>query len=320
MKLKKALALLLAFCLIVPSPLTSRAEESSAEKTVQSENSEDVAQDEQKNVNDASDTTGTKSPETEKTDVTVKSEAPTDNESKENVAEDAAEDQKISSSDQGQSTNVADTSSVQSTDIVETSSIERVYAAQAPAAQETGAVQVGDGDEYYDTVKEAIATSDEVTITLLQDLKEDVVIPSGKTVTLDLNGHNITNVSDNTITNKGTLTVKNSGDDSNGYVDNVTHQKAAVYNEAGATATLSGGTFKRSQEEGKSFDSAYGNSFYTINNRGNMSINGSAEVWNRGIFSSCIENGWYTPSENPKQTQTQILRLMVQPLVAENMQ
>ncbi len=306
MKLKKALALLLAFCLIVPSPLTSRAEESSAEKTVQSENSEDVAQDEQKNVNDASDTTGTKSPETEKTDVTVKSEAPTDNESKENVAEDAAEDQKISSSDQGQSTNVADTSSVQSTDIVETSSIERVYAAQAPAAQETGAVQVGDGDEYYDTVKEAIATSDEVTITLLQDLKEDVVIPSGKTVTLDLNGHNITNVSDNTITNKGTLTVKNSGDDSNGYVDNVTHQKAAVYNEAGATATLSGGTFKRSQEEGKSFDSAYGNSFYTINNRGNMSINGSAEVWNRGIFSSCIENGWYTPSENQAETYAEL--------------
>lgn len=305
MKLKKALALLLAFCLIVPSPLTSRAEESSAEKTVQFENSEDVAQDEQKNVNDASDTTGTKSPETEKTDVTVKSEAPTDNESKENVAEDAAEDQKISSSDQGQSTNVADTSSVQSTDIVETSSIERVYAAQAPSVQATGAVQVG--NEYYDTVNAAIEdTSGEVTITLLQDLKEDVVIPSGKTVTLDLNGHHITNVSDNTITNKGTLTVKNSGDDSNGYVDNVTHQKAAVYNEAGAKATLSGGTFKRSEEAGKSFDSAYGNSFYTINNRGNMSINGSAEVWNRGIFSSCIENGWYTPSENQAETYAEL--------------
>ena len=276
MKLKKALALLLAFCLIVPSPLTSRAEESSEEKTVQSENSEDVAQDEQKNVNDASNTTGTKSPETEKIDVTVKPEAPTDNESKENVSEDAAEDQKNSSSDQGQSTNVVDTSSVQSTGVVETSSIEGVYAAQAPSVQATGAVQVG--DKYYDTVEAAIkATSDEVTITLQQDLEEDVVIPSEKTVTLDLNGHHITNVSDNTITNKGTLTVKNSGDDSNGYVDNVTHQKAAVYNEAGATATLSGGTFKRSQEAGKSFDSAYGNSFYTINNRGNMSINESAD-------------------------------------------
>lgn len=301
MKLKKALALLLAFCLIVPSPLTSRAEESSEEKTVQSENSEDVAQDEQKNVNDASNTTGTKSPETEKIDVTVKPEAPTDNESKENVSEDAAEDQKNSSSDQGQSTNVVDTSSVQSTGVVETSSIEGVYAAQAPSVQATGAVQVG--DKYYDTVEAAIkATSDEVTITLQQDLEEDVVIPSEKTVTLDLNGHHITNVSDNTITNKGTLTVKNSGDDSNGYVDNVTHQKAAVYNEAGATATLSGGTFKRSQEAGKSFDSAYGNSFYTINNRGNMSINESAMVWNSGIFSSCIENGWYTPSENQAKT------------------
>ena len=36
MKLKKALALLLAFCLIVPTPITSRAEESSAEQTSQS--------------------------------------------------------------------------------------------------------------------------------------------------------------------------------------------------------------------------------------------------------------------------------------------
>lgn len=297
MKLKKALALLLAFCLIVPSPLTSRAEESSEEKTVQSENSEDVAQDEQKNVNDASDTTGTKSPETEKIDVTVKPEAPTDNESKENVSEDAAEDQKNSSSDQGQSTNVVDTSSVQSTGVVETSSIEGVYAAQAPSVQATGAVQVG--DKYYDTVEAAIkATSDEVTITLQQDLEEDVVIPSGKTVTLDLNGHHITNVSDNTITNKGTLTVKNSGDDSNGYVDNVTHQKAAVYNEAGATATLSGGYYVRSKEAGNSFDSDGGNSYYTVLNQGTMTINGTASVSNRGVFSSCVENGWYTPAEN----------------------
>ena len=150
-----------------------------------------------------------------------------------------------------------------------------------------------------DTVEAAIeATSDEVTITLQQDLKEDVVIPSGKTVTLDLNGHNITNVSDNTITNRGTLTVKNSGDDSNGYVDNVTHRKAAIYNAAGATATLSGGRYVRNNEAGISFDSDGGNSYYTVLNQGNMTINGTASVSNSGVFSSCVENGWYTPSEN----------------------
>ena len=167
------------------------------------------------------------------------------------------------------------------------------------------------GNDSYVNIANALNNvSGDVTIVLQQDLKEDVVIPSGRTVTLDLNGHHITNVSDNTITNRGTLTVENSGDDSNGYVDNVTHQKAAVYNEAGAKATLSGGTFKRSEEAGKSFDSAYGNSFYTINNRGNMSINGSAEVLKMvGILRLKI-----------KQKHTQSLRLMVQPLVAENMQ
>lgn len=65
MKLKKALALLLAFCLIVPSPLTSRAEESSAEQTVQTDVSEDVAQDDQKNVDGASNTTETEGSEAE---------------------------------------------------------------------------------------------------------------------------------------------------------------------------------------------------------------------------------------------------------------
>ena len=187
--------------------------------------------------------------------------------------------------------------------------VQSADAAQVPSVQATDAVQVG--DKYYDTVKAAIeATSGEVMITLQQDLKEDVVIPSEKTVTLDLNGHHITNVSDNTITNKGTLTVKNSQQDQdnfNGYVDNVTHKKAAVYNEAGATATLSSGDFRRSAENGKwSFDSDGGNSYYTIVNHGTMLINGTARISNAGKFSSCIENGWYTPSENQAGTYTKL--------------
>ena len=192
--------------------------------------------------------------------------------------------------------------SVQAVGAAQNPAVQAEDAAQNPAVQaDDSAVQVG-SNSYVNIATALEKESGDVTIVLQQDLTEDVVIPEERIVTLDLNGHHITNVSDNTITNRGTLTVKNSGDVNNGYVDNVTHQKAAVYNEAGATATLSGGTFKRSKEAGKSFDSAYGNSFYTINNRGTMSINGSAKVWNSGIFSSCIENGWYDPSKNQAGT------------------
>ena len=192
--------------------------------------------------------------------------------------------------------------SVQAVGAAQNPAVQAEDAAQNPAVQaDDSAVQVG-SNSYVNIATALEKESGDVTIVLQQDLTEDVVIPEERIVTLDLNGHHITNVSDNTITNRGTLTVKNSGDVNNGYVDNVTHQKAAVYNEAGATATLSGGTFKRSKEAGKSFGSNGGNSFYTINNRGTMSINGSAKVWNSGIFSSCIENGWYDPSKNQAGT------------------
>lgn len=313
MKLKKALALLLAFCLIVPTPITSRAEESSAEQTSQSVTTE--TEDVKENLKSETDSENASNFQNKDTPA-VENKATADGENKEagkNGADSTSDTGSVADATQTtkkpeetQHTEESAQLSVQAVGAAQNPAVQAEDAAQNPAVQaDDSAVKVGN-DSYVNIANALNNVSGDVTIVLQQDLKEDVVIPSGRTVTLDLNGHHITNVSDNTITNRGTLTVENSGDDSNGYVDNVTHQKAAVYNEAGAKATLSGGTFKRSEEAGKSFNSAYGNSFYTINNRGNMSINGSAEVWNRGIFSSCIENGWYTPSENQAETYAEL--------------
>ncbi|MFR5845467.1 MAG: S-layer homology domain-containing protein [Oscillospiraceae bacterium] len=87
------------------------------------------------------------------------------------------------------------------------------------------------------------------------------------------------------VENGATLTITG-----NGIVDNVSHGKAAVYNEG--TVTLAGGTFKRSVEKGTySPYSGNGNSWYTIANYGTMEINTGVTVKNAGGYSSMICNG-----------------------------
>lgn len=138
-----------------------------------------------------------------------------------------------------------------------------------------------------------LAPSANVSVKLTADTQKDVVIPANTTVTLDLNGHNLTNVSGHTITNNGNLTVTG-----NGTVDNISHGKAALYNNTGATATLNGGTFTRSAEAGTaSPDSANGNSWYTVKNYGTMTINSNTTITNTGSHSSAIANGWYDASK-----------------------
>ena len=138
-----------------------------------------------------------------------------------------------------------------------------------------------------------LAPSANVSVKLTADTQKDVVIPANTTVTLDLNGHNLTNVSGHTITNNGNLTVTGSGT-----VDNISHGKAALYNNTGATATLNGGTFTRSAEAGTaSPDSANGNSWYTVKNYGTMTINSNTTITNTGSHSSAIANGWYDASK-----------------------
>ena len=146
----------------------------------------------------------------------------------------------------------------------------------------------------YNTLANAISSADSGdTVTLLKDTKEDITIPAGKIITLDLNGNKLTNVSGHTITNNGTLFVTG-----NGTVDNIAHGKSALYNNTGATATLNGGTFTRSAEKGTaSPDSANSNSWYTVKNYGTMTINSNVTITNTGSHSSAVANGWFDVSE-----------------------
>lgn len=153
-----------------------------------------------------------------------------------------------------------------------------------------------------------LAPSANVSVKLTADTQKDVVIPANTTVTLDLNGHNLTNVSGHTITNNGNLTVTGSGT-----VDNISDGKGALVNKVGAIATLNGGTFTRSQEAGTyEPDLANRNSWYTVKNYGTMTINAGATVTTRltddngnavGGHSSLIANGWQNANDltnNPR--------------------
>ena len=147
------------------------------------------------------------------------------------------------------------------------------------------------GDIEYSTLQEAInVAGNGNTITLIASTNEDVVIESGKDITININdGVTLTNVNNHTIINRGKLTITGSGT-----VDNVTHGKAAVYNDLNAIATLNGGTYKRSQETGIDSENSGGNSYYTIKNYGTMEINSGVTVENKGKYSSLLANGWYS--------------------------
>lgn len=143
------------------------------------------------------------------------------------------------------------------------------------------------GGAFTDLASAVKYATNDATITLAGDAKGDIVIPAGKTITLDLGGHKLTNVKEHTIVNNGTLTITGTGT-----VDNVTHGKAALVNYG--TATLNGGNFTRSKENAENNkDNGGGNSYYTIlNDKGaTMTINKGVTVSNVGHFSSMIRNG-----------------------------
>ena len=153
------------------------------------------------------------------------------------------------------------------------------------------------GAKEYTTLTAAINeanTGD--TVTLLKDTKEDITIPSGKTITLDLNGKTLTNVYDHTILNNGNLTITGTG-----RVDNISHAKGALYNKG--TVVINGGTFDRSKENGKTSNDSGSNSWYTIKNVGSMTIHDGATVQTAGNnaalgkFSSLVSNGYFDAND-----------------------
>ena len=157
--------------------------------------------------------------------------------------------------------------------------------------------KVGDGE--YETLQAAIdAATAGQTVKLVANTAEDIKIPAGKDITLDLGNSKLTNKSGDTITVElgATLTVTGNGesadeDGSAGTVDNTTHQKADIVNNG--TVILNGGWYLRSQETGENSETSGGNSYYNILNHGEMTINNDTMVMQEGKYSSLIVNGYY---------------------------
>lgn len=138
------------------------------------------------------------------------------------------------------------------------------------------------------------------TISLKSSTTEDIVIPNGKTLTIDIaEGVTLTNNNDHTIINNGDLTITGKGT-----IDNVTHGKGDIVNNYGATLVLKGEiTLTRSKEAGSSTTSSGGNSWYNISNQGTMDIYDDVSVISTGSFSSLIRNG------EGKENEKAILRI-----------
>ena len=162
------------------------------------------------------------------------------------------------------------------------------------------------------TLREEINTAENgATVSLTKDETGSITISTGKTITLDLAGHKLTNTADNhtvTVETGATLTVTDSSAEKTGTIDNTSHQKGAVVNNG--TFVLNSGNLTRSGEaskydEEKKSDIANGNSWYVVLNHGTMTVNGGKVFFsesNIGYFSSLIANGWYKGSENTEET------------------
>ena len=131
-----------------------------------------------------------------------------------------------------------------------------------------GSIIVSDKDSLEKAIEYADAT--ETPIALQAVITGDFVIDANKNVSLDLNGHKITNESDHTITNNGTLTIKDSSDGKTGKITNSTHGKGALVNNYGGTVDIESGTLTREE--------AIGNSWYVISNGGTMNIKGGSII------------------------------------------
>lgn len=157
------------------------------------------------------------------------------------------------------------------------------------------------GDDLYPTLAKAIETVPDsesaTTVTLVKNTAEDITIPAHKKVALELNGKTLTNKNGSTITVAlgAELTVTGTGT-----VDNVTHAKAAIWNNG--TCTLSGGNYTRTKENGISAENNGGNSFYTVLNHGTMTINDGVTILQDGHYSSLLENGYQNATSGNQGT------------------
>lgn len=142
-------------------------------------------------------------------------------------------------------------------------------------------------------------------IKLIANINADAKVLSGTSVILDLNGNTLTNVSGDTVTVDlgAELVLTDTSAGTKGTVDNISHAKAALFNNG--TAVLSNGVnITRSQEKGTfstEGGNGNGNSYYNIVNHGVMTIR-DANVNQNGGYSSLIDNGYSKYSSGDVRT------------------
>lgn len=150
------------------------------------------------------------------------------------------------------------------------------------------------GDQEYASLTEAItnAGTNATTIVLQINTNECIDIPASANITLDLNGKRLANsvANKHTIVNSGTLTI--TGSMPGGVIDNLNDNVAALFNNIGGTVTINDNvTLIKSADDGTEY-----NSWYTVANRGTMTINGGL-IHNPGGYTSTITNGFLSPQD-----------------------
>ena len=137
------------------------------------------------------------------------------------------------------------------------------------------------------------------TIVLLGNAVETVTIASGKNVILDLNGFTLKNTESAqlegttlgghtvTVESGAKLVVRDSSSAGTGTVDCLTHARGAVVNHG--TFVLESGKLTRSAEAGASPTDNGDNSWYVVDNHGEMTVEGGSIVAT-GKYSSLVRN------------------------------
>ena len=147
-----------------------------------------------------------------------------------------------------------------------------------------GAVAAIGGDT-YGTLQGAIdAAADNSEVTLLTNVRENIVIQGDDNVVLNLNGCKISSAADLN-SGSGTITVNKGGtltinDSAGGSVDTTVNGTGALVNHG--TVAINGGSFTRSGE-------GDGNTWYTLDNQGTMTFTGGS-VTNDSQTSSLVRN------------------------------
>lgn len=131
----------------------------------------------------------------------------------------------------------------------------------------------------------------EVKITLEDDVVENIIIPKGKSVTINFNGHTISNLSETdayTITNYGKLILNGDG---TLYNDNA--KKGCLCNYEEGVVIINGIDFELSE---RTKTTAW---YYIVNMGASMTIH-NANVQGMSPNASTIRNGYYTEENTTK--------------------